>query len=123
MKEIAIKLSDFFSNAVTNFKSPKFENFDILSKNIDHSSLKAIIKSRKHSSIIAIASEFTTEGFSFNAITIEYAFKEISMLDSSKVMQATDIPVKLIKGNSNFFAGQICLYFNESIGKIKFPDF
>ena len=83
-EEIPIKLSDFFWNAVTNFKSPKFENFDILSKNIDHSSLKAIVKYRKHSSIIAIASEFATEGFFFNAITIEYAFKEISMLDSSK---------------------------------------
>ena len=48
--------------------------------------------------------------------------KEISMLDSLKAIQATDIPVKVIKGNNNFFAEQICAYFNESIGKGKFPN-
>ena len=34
----------------------------------------------------------------FNTISIEDALKEISMLDSSKAMQATDTPVKVIKG-------------------------
>ena len=31
--EVAIKLNDFFSNAVINLKIPKFENFDRLSEN------------------------------------------------------------------------------------------
>ena len=56
-------VDDFFSNAVIDFKISKFENFDPLSKNIDHS-LKDIVKYRKHPSIIAIASEFTKEYFS-----------------------------------------------------------
>ena len=44
------------------------------------------------------------------------------MLDSSKVMEATDIPVKVIKVNSVFFAKQLCDYFNESISEEKFPN-
>ena len=34
---------------------------------------------------------------------IEDALKEISISHSSKAIQATDIPGKLIKGNSNLF--------------------
>ena len=79
--------------------------------------MKAIVKKREHPSIIAITSEFT------KTITIKDALKEISMLASSKTMQATEIPVKLVKGNSIFFfVEQICAYFNESIGKEKFPN-
>ena len=39
---------------------------------------------------------------SCNTITIEDALKEISMLNSSKAIQVTDIPLKVIKDNSNF---------------------
>ena len=44
------------------------------------------------------------------------------MLDSSKIIQESDIPVKLTKENSGLFAEIICKYFNESFEKIKFPD-
>ena len=83
---------------------------------------ESIVKCRKHPSVIAIASELTKENFSFKTIAIEDALKEISMLDSSKAIQATDIPGKVIKGNSNIFAKQIYAYFNESIGKGKFSN-
>ena len=43
------------------------------------------------------------------------------MLDSSKAIQESDIPVKLIKENSDLFAEIICKYFNESLEKSKFP--
>ena len=36
-----MELNDFFSNAIINLKIPKFENFDLLSENVDHP-LKAI---------------------------------------------------------------------------------
>ena len=117
-----MKLNDFFSNVVVNLKTPQFENFDPLSENVDHLTLKIIVKYRSHPSVIAIASEFAKECFSFNTITIENTLKEISMIDSSKTLQTIDIPVKVIKGNSNFFAEQICAYFNESIDKQKFPN-
>ena len=45
------------------------------------------------------------------------------MLDSWKAIQESNIPVKLIKKNSDLFAEVICKYFNESLEKSKFPDF
>ena len=44
------------------------------------------------------------------------------MLDSSKAIQESDIPVKLIKENSDLFAEIICKYFNESLENSKCPD-
>ena len=44
------------------------------------------------------------------------------MLDSSKAIQESDIPVRLVKRNSEFFAEIICKYFNESIEKSKFSN-
>ena len=51
-------------------------------------------------------------------ITIEDALKEISMLDSSKAIQASEIPVKLVKGNSIFLQNKHA-DFNKSISKGK----
>ena len=48
----------------------QLENFE---KNIDHPTLKAIVKYRKNLSIIAIASKFAKECSTFNAITIKDA--------------------------------------------------
>ena len=53
-EEVAMELNDFFSNVIINLKILKFENFDPLSEHIDHPT-----------SVIAIASEFTKECFSF----------------------------------------------------------
>ena len=55
-------------------------------------------------SVIAIISECTKKCTYFDVITIEGALKEISMLDGSKAIQATEIKVKVIKSKSNFFA-------------------
>ena len=44
------------------------------------------------------------------------------MLDSLKVIQESNIPLKLIKENSDLFAEMICKYFNESLEKSGFPD-
>ena len=93
-----------------------------MSENAEHPSLKAIAKYRKYSGIIAIASKFTKECFCFSMNTREDALKEISMLDSLKSIQATEIPVKAVKRNINFFVEQICTYINESIGKEKFSN-
>ena len=44
------------------------------------------------------------------------------MLDVSKAIQESDIPVKIIKANENFFAEAICFYFNKSLENGKFPN-
>ena len=62
-EEVALKLNYIFLNAVINLKTLNYENFDPLSENIDHPTLKGIVKYRKHPSIIAIVSEFTKKYF------------------------------------------------------------
>ena len=44
------------------------------------------------------------------------------MLDVSEAIQESDIPVKIIKANENFFAEAICFYFNKSLENGKFPN-
>ena len=87
-----------FANAVKNFNIPDYEYCDSLAKNIDDPTLKAIAKWRNHSSILAIASEYTNrETFSFNFVSKEDVLTEITVLDVSKATQVNDISVKIIK--------------------------
>ena len=44
------------------------------------------------------------------------------MLDVLKAIQESEIPVKIIKANENFFAESICFYFNKSLENSKFPN-
>ena len=82
--------------------------------------MKAIIKYRKHPNVVAIASEFTKECFSLNRITIEHAVKEIITLDSSKAMQATSIPGKVMKGNNIFLQNKYALISMNLLAKENF---
>ena len=69
-------------------------------------------KWRSHSSILAIASEYkNSANLSFNFVFKENVLTEIKVLDVSKATQETDILVKIIKVNENFFAEAICFYF------------
>ena len=47
-------LNDFFSSIVTSLKLPELQNGEPLSDNIDHPTLKAIMKWRNHPSVHAI---------------------------------------------------------------------
>ena len=119
--KVAEELNSFFSSVVKNLYIPNYEDCDPLSDNID--TLKAIVKWRNHPSILTITSEHeNTPKFSFNFVSKEHVLEEIQMMDSSKAIQESDIPVKLIKENSDLFPQIICKYFNESLEKIKFPD-
>ena len=74
-EEVAMGLNYFFSNAAINLKILKFEIFYPLSENIGHP-LKAIVKYRKHPSVITVASELAKKYLSFNTITVEDALKK-----------------------------------------------
>ena len=94
-----------------------------MTENIDDPTLKAIAKWRNHLSILAVASEYKSRAnFSFSFVSKEDVLTEIKMLDVSKTIQESDIPVKIIKANENFFAEAICFYFNKSLENGKFPN-
>ena len=94
-----------------------------MAQNIDDPTLKAIIKWRNFPSILAIASEYKNRAnFSFNFVSKEDFLTEIKVLDVSKAIQESDIPVKTINANENFFAEAICFYFKTSLENGKFPN-
>ena len=122
-QKVANTLNDFFSSIVTSLNLPESQNADPLSDNIDHPTLKAIMKWRNHPSILA----FTTvhenrERFTFSFATITDVVKEINILHSSKVIQEADLPIKLLKDNTNFFTVYMAKHFNNSLKNEKFPN-
>ena len=120
-EEVAKELNNFFANAVKNLNIPNYENCHSLEENIP--TLKTIAKLRNHPSILAIASEYKNNAnFFFNFVSKEDILTEIKVLDVLKVIQESDIPVKIIKANENFFAEAIYFYFNKSLENGKFPN-
>ena len=94
-----------------------------MAENIDDPTLNAIAKWRNHPSILAIASEYKNRAnFSFSFVSKEDRLTEIKVLDVSKAIQESDIPVKISRANENFFAEAICFYLSKSLENGKFPN-
>ena len=69
-----------------------------MTENIDDTTLKGIAKWRNYPSTLAIASEYTNrENFSFNFVSKKDVLAEIKVLDVSKAIKESVIPVKIIK--------------------------
>ena len=121
--KVATELNSFFSSVVKNLNILSYEGCDPLPDNIFRPTLKATVKWRNHPSILTITSEHeNTPKVFFNFVLKEHVLEEMQMLDSSKAIQESNIPVKLIKESSDLFAEIICKYFNESLEIRKFPD-
>ena len=74
-------------------------------------------------SILAIASEYKNRtNISFNFVSKEDVLTEIKLLDVSKTIQESDIPIKIIKANGDFFAEATTFYFNKALENGKFPN-
>ena len=75
-------MNDFFSSIVTSLNLPESQNADPLSDNIDHPTLKVIMKWRNHPSVIAITVVHENrERFTFSSVTIADVTKEINILN------------------------------------------
>ena len=97
-KEIAKVLNDFFSNIIKTLNIPKKDHTDSIVENVRDPTLKAILKYRKHPSILAIKRKLKSGPvFTFNHITKEDVIKEIKNLDAWKALQEDDITTKIIK--------------------------
>ena len=82
---------------------------------------RAILKYANHPSTIAIKDVNNTSMFSFSNTFVADVKKEIWKLDPRKVTQNTDIPVAILKQNSNVFGNYICDFFSECVDKGVFP--
>ena len=121
-QKVANTLNDFFFTIVTSLNLPESQNADQLSDNIDHPTLKAIMK-WKNPRVLAITAVYENrERFTFSSVTLADVAKEINILNSSKAIQEADLPVKLSKDNKDFFAAYIAKYFNDSLKSAKFSN-
>ena len=76
-------------------------------ENITYPIFKAILKHKNHPSIISIKNARIGPGFCFCGLTVNDVFKEIKRLKARKATQITDIPVKMLKQNTDIFSADI----------------
>ena len=112
--KIAEILNRFFSNPAIDLKIPGFHGAVPLADNISHPIFRTILKYANHPSTIAIKDLNNTSLFSFSNASVA---EEIIKLDPRKATQNTDIPVRILKQNSDIFGNCICDFFNECVDK------
>ena len=115
---IAETFNTFFTNIVSNLKTPPYFDSDFKEDfiNADEAIMAIVEKYEKHPSIIKIK-KFTQNKFSFEFQTIdrEYVLKEIRALKLNKASQEQDVPTKTVKENDELFADFIHSAYNDSI--------
>ena len=123
--EVAYTLSNYFSNIVKNLKIPEKFVTDRLPQSLSrHSTFNAIFKYKNHPSI-HVMKKFSQRfsGFYFSHVEKNIVLKEIKKLNFNKAVQDSDIPVKILNENSDFFADYIYIQFNEAVDSSKYADF
>ena len=90
--------------------------------NISHPISRAILKYANHPSTISIKNLKNTSIFSFSNVSVADVKKEIRKLDRRKITQNTNIPVRILRQNSDIFDNYICGFFNECVDKGVFPS-
>ena len=121
--EVAKTFQNFFSSIVKNLNIQRDETH--LSKTTQENPVLACIeKFSKHASIVSIKKHIETTSSKFSKYEDRKKFlTEIENLNSRKASQQNDIPVKILKGNSD-----ICSYIlhhnsNNSLFSNKFPKY
>ena len=86
-----------------------------------HLTVKPVFKYKNHPSIISIRCfRHQVSNFNFSCIDKNTVLKEIRSLSTPKASQDTDLPVKILKENADYFTGFICIHFNDSVNSSKF---
>ena len=122
-KERAEVFNKFFGNAVKNINISQYSDLYPIIEKVKDPTLKAILKYEKHPSILAIRTKCNRNGaFSFKEVSFKEIETEIRLLKLNKTSQYSDIPIKIIKKNSNIFSNFICESINNSIKSSIFPS-
>ena len=120
--EVSEVFNDFFVNIVPNLGITKL-NFDNDFIETGDQISNSINKFRNHPSIVMIKSRNSdSDVFSFSAISYNDVLKKIENLDVAKASQQTDIPTKILKQNSNYFAKYFFENINYCIVNSDFPS-
>ena len=102
---VAEVFNKFFINIVPNLKISTDQGYDNDFIATDDQVTNAVNTFRNHSSIIMIKNKKKNDqSFSFGPVTYDDVLKKINTLDTAKVSQQSDIPTKILKQNSEYFA-------------------
>ena len=89
--------------------------------NFNNSTVKAILKYRNHPSIVAIRNQCKNrDSSSFTEVDKKEFEHLILNQDVNKVSQSCDIPLKIVKKNTDVFSNFLCANFSSSVKSGKF---
>ena len=114
----------FFINIVPNLKIATNHNYDTDFLVTNDQVINALNKCRNHPSIVMIKNKRKIDQcFSFGPVTYDDILKKKKNLDTAKTSQQSDIPIKIVKQNSDYFAGYFFGNINQCISKTIFPPY
>ena len=121
---IAEVFNKFFINIVPNLKISTDHGYDNDFIATDDQVANAVNKFRDHSSIIMIKNKKkkNDQSFSVGPVTYDDVLKKVNTLDTAKASQQSDIPTKMLKQNSDYFAEYFYENINQCISKSVFPS-
>ena len=79
---------NYLANVVASLKIPEFDSIDQLSENISQTTLKAIVKYRKHHSVTGINQAFPNKCFNFSTIEKKNIFDQIMKVKYKRIPKA-----------------------------------
>ena len=122
-KGTAEVFNNLFGNIVKNLNISQYSDFDPIIENVRDPTLKAILKYKKHRSILAIRTKCNRNGiFSFREVSFKEIETEIRLWKLNKASQYSDIPTTIIKENSDLFSNFIWESIKNSIKSSIFPS-
>ena len=121
-KTVSEVFNDFFVNIVSNLDIKSELDFETTFIKSNDPVADSIRKFQTHPSIVMINNKnYISDLFTFNAVQFDNVLEKIEKLDKAKTSQQTDIPTKLLKQNSRYFADIFSKNINYCFENSDFP--
>ena len=118
--KMAEELISLFSNIVEKLKIPDYNEINPMAEWITNPTLRAMLEYRRHLSVTIIENLNIWSHFQFTLVSVDELLKAIKKLNAGKIVQSTDVPVKILKGNADVFVDSS--RFNLTINSCNFPS-
>ena len=117
--ELCIVFNNFFSKTVDELKVSNIWNYKL--ENTNDLLKEALTYFDNHLSITNIKSKSFDTNFTVRGTSSSEVIKLIKTLNVKGASQKSDIPIKIVKWNADFFGNFICKNFNYRLKKGEFP--
>ena len=121
-KTVSEVFNDFFVNIVSNLDIKSELDFETTFIKSNDPVADSIRKFQTHPSIVMINNKnYISDFFTFDEVQFDNVLEKIEKLDNAKTSQQTDIPTKLLKHNSRYFADIFSKNINNCFENSNFP--